>query len=326
MKKKLKTTLLTTGLFVMLNSGCASPKLNLKPTHGPDHTGAMKYQLWTAYIHVAPVAIKESKPPDFIQEFGLKGAVLRNPYKPVILMAEKDTFFDSTKINYTPIKNTMMPEKLTVAVEDKTEKRIEQAGSLIKAALPLLFMEVPSTSDKRKKEGRDEFQEAIASFEPWTINLMPAIESGKLTDKRVELSEKDGIGENPKGWKYTLDIQPKSSTSIDIHILDDTKLAEFLESIGKQGLIIYPSCRTAILNMTHDHTKKQWTSSFQIPDPCWVETIKLPYKGAVIFNECSVAVEPGDRDNKDYIDYMIKLAETAAGVWEQQKKNAESQE
>jgi hypothetical protein len=128
---------------VILISGCGeTPKLTLKPTNGPDLTGAMKYQLWTSYIIITPEQTKGNDPnKGFTEkpEYELQGAVARNPYKPIILIEAREEFFASTKLTYSPVKNTMMPEKLTVAVEDKTEKRIEQLGALAKPILSLAF-------------------------------------------------------------------------------------------------------------------------------------------------------------------------------------------
>jgi len=310
----------------VLVSGCGgTPKLTLKPTSGQDLTGAMKYQLWTGYIHVAAVQTKGKDNPGVTPEFDLNGEVARNPYKPIILIEGRDEFFGSTKLTYAPVKNTMLPEKVTVEVEDKTEKRIEQAGAILKP-LGLLFLSAPEAKDMDLARIKEPYQLAIASFERWTVNLIPALNSGKLTKDKISLNKDTGIGQNPPGWVFTLDIEPVSATAVNISEMDSKKYAELLDSLGSRGVLIYPSCRASVLTLTHENSNKKWMKSFQIPDPQWVETIKLPIKGSMIFNECSVAVEPGDLDRSDSFAYAVKLAETAKDVWdswEAKKKPAE---
>jgi hypothetical protein len=315
-------SLLALGILI---SGCSStPKLTLKPGNGEDRTGAMKYQLWTGYIHIAPVATRDEKKPGIPATIDLQGVVARNPYKPTILMDGRDEFFSSTKLTYAPVKNTMLPEKVTVAVEDKTEKRIEQAGEFAKAVIPLFFLAAPTAQDKQTQ---DPYEKAIANFDPWTINLAPALDSGKLKKGKTSLNEGDGIGANPKDWEYTLDIDPVSKTAVDIGSMKEEELAAFLDSLGDRGVLVYPSCRTATLMLTYTYKgankEKKWTQSFQIPDPRWVETAKLPIKGSMIFHECSVAVEPGDQDQRDNFAIAVKLATTAKSVWEAHKDAAE---
>ena len=319
------------GFFI---TSCAlTPKLSYKVANEEDNTGAIKYQLWTSFIHVAPVDTLDKKIPSQTRNYELKGAVARNPYEPIILIEGRNNFLSSTKLTFTPIKNTMLPEKVTVAVEDKLEKRIVQAGEIIKNVMPLFFLSAPSS--KEMEDIKDPRQNAIASFKPWTINLEPALKSDDWAKKDMPLlTEKDGIAANPDKWTYTLEIGDASKTSVDIKSKrkNEKELNTYLQSLGDRGVLIYPSCRTATLTLERTIEKEKgekekitWVKSFQISDPCFVETVKLPLKGSITFNDCSVAVEPGDQDERDYFDIVAKLFETAKSVWDEQQKQKKAQ-
>lgn len=307
-------------LILLLSFGCKTihPNLDLQPAKGTDETGAMKYQLWTGFIHVAPVKTEATKTnPHGV--FVLKGSVARNPVDKIILMQPKDTFATSTTMTYAPIKNTMLPEKITVAVEDKMEKRIEQGTALVTGLIGFLSVDNKDT------------QELITDFKPWSLNLKPILGYGENSITKDEYTiingenvsgEDTGIGTPPAGWSYTLTIGPSSTTSVNLLEKESKgQYEKFLQDIGSEGILIYPGARTATLRLTHGDPSYVWVQTFQIPDPIRVETAKLPLKGSMTFQECSVSVSPDDQDQRDYFALTVKLMESAKSVWDAYNKD-----
>lgn len=326
----LVASILVAGILI---PGCAlTPKLAVKVATKPDETGAIKYQLWTGCILVKPVLVREVKEPGDIVEFGLQAVVTRKECEPILLLHGERNFFSSTRLTYKPIDKTKMPEKLTVAVEDKVEKRIQQAGDLLKLAVPLVFAEAPQPPAPAK--GADATQKLIQEFKPWALNLAPLLDCVEWKEDEFTLPMNNS-NDLPEGWSYTLVLRGASTTAVGIKekISPSTTsakkyavLAEYLDSLGAKGILVYPSCRPAELTLTHMTGGKEdfrWVTQLVIPDPRWVETVKLPCKGSVTFGDCSVAVEPGDQDERDYFAVGAKLAATANEVWQAQKKAKE---